>query len=118
MLVDQRVPLEHQAALGADIQLHEVLAAIRALKTGKSTSGVVAEVYKALRHELAPLMVLQFNAARKTGVLSELQRTGRVTLLFKKGDRLSAAQYRPVTVLSADFKALGLVLRPKRTTGG
>jgi hypothetical protein len=44
--MDQRVPLEHQAALGADIQLHEVLAAIRALKTGKSTSGVVAEVYK------------------------------------------------------------------------
>ena len=41
---------------------------------------------------------------------SELQLAGRVTLLFKKGDRLSAAQYRPVTVLSADFKALGLVL--------
>jgi len=46
-----------------------VLAAIRALKTGKSTSGIVAEVYKALRHELAPLMVLQFNAARKKGAL-------------------------------------------------
>ena len=47
VLMDQRVPLEQQAALGVDIQLHEVLAAIRALKTGKSTSGIVAEVYNA-----------------------------------------------------------------------
>ena len=51
----------------ANSRPNEVLAATRVLKTGKSTCEIVAEVYKALIHELAQLTVLHFNATRKAG---------------------------------------------------
>jgi hypothetical protein len=50
----------------------------RRISTALYQYGAVSVQHRiSMRHELAPLMVLQFNAARKAGELSALQRTGR-----------------------------------------
>ena len=62
--------------------------------------------------ELAPVLAMQLNCAHKHGCLTDEQRQGSLSLLFKKGDRLDAAMYmyRPVAVLRADFKIAALIL--------
>ena len=101
---------DEKLALGADFTTMDVATAIDGLATKRSTFGIIAEVYKGAREELAPLLAMQLNYARKHGHLTDEQRQGSLSLLFKKGDRLDAAMYRPVAVLRADFKIAALIL--------
>ena len=49
-------------------------------------------------------MVLVLNSAFRLGSLSRSQRRGIITLAFKKGDRLDPKNWRPITLLNADYK--------------
>eukprot|EP01043_Picozoa_sp_COSAG02_P081555 COSAG02_NODE_19986_length_854_cov_0.810596_2_plen_174_part_00 len=102
-------------SLGADFTGKEVLTAIKGLSVNKSTHGVVAEVFKGAAAELAPLLTAQLNYARQVGSLAPRQRQGRIALLFKKGSRLLASQYRPVAVLACDFKIAALIMTARMT---
>ena len=49
-------------------------------------------------------LVLVLNSAFRCGSLSRSQRRGIITLAFKKGDRLDPKNWRPITLLNADYK--------------
>jgi hypothetical protein len=75
----------------------------------------VFEVFKGAADEIAPILCEQLNYARRAGTLARRQRQGRIALLFKKGDRRRASQYRPVAVLACDFKVAALILTARLT---
>ena len=49
-------------------------------------------------------LVLVLNSAFRLGSLSRSQRRVIITLAFKKGDRLDPKNWRPITLLNADYK--------------
>jgi hypothetical protein len=110
-----RLTPSEKEKLGADFTVNDIKTAIKKLATNRSTFGVVAEVFKGATLEIAPLLMTQLNYARQTGGLTAGQRQGRLSLLYKKGERLDAANYRPVAILRADFKIAALVLTGRLT---
>ena len=73
---------------------------------GKATGldGLTAEFY----HRFWPLIGNDFvevmNTCYLSGYLSSSQRSGLITLLFKRGDRLEMNNWRPITLLCVDYK--------------
>ena len=52
-------------------------------------------------------LIQVYQSSFSTGVLPECLRVGVITLLEKKGkDRLDIANWRPITLLNADYKLL------------
>ena len=103
-----KVPPEVMAQLAEPLTIEEVIAAIESLKKGKVSgpNGIPAELYIELAEEWAPLLQQQFNACFATNhCLSELQRRGRISQLFKSGLRSDPANYRPVCSLNKDYQA-------------
>ena len=74
-------------------------------------------------------MINVFNECFEIGQLSLTQRTGAITLLYKKGDVLNTANWRPITLLCCDYKiatkalcnrllnVIGLVVSPDQSCG-
>ena len=66
--------------------------------------GFPMEFYLSFWHLLGPDLVDVLNRAHFSGTLSTSQRRGLITLVFKKGDRLNMANWRPITLLNVDYK--------------
>ena len=47
---------------------------------------------------------LNSNSCFLSGVMSLTQRRGLISLIFKKGDRLDPRNWRPITLVNADYK--------------
>ena len=58
-------------------------------------------------------MVIDFNAAIKTGVFPSTAKLADVVPLYKKGVRQSKANYRPCSLLSAISKIFGRLMLPQ-----
>ena len=50
------------------------------------------------------------NICYASGSLSLSQRLGIISLVFKRGDRLDARNWRPITLLNVDYKLASRVL--------
>jgi hypothetical protein len=88
-------------ALGADMQLHELEAAIEAANTGRAADkqGIVAEVLQHDRRECAIILMHYYNACIKIGRLSPRARETLLAQLFKGvGDTRDLKRHRPHTV--------------------
>ena len=59
---------------------------------------------------MGPDLVATFNDSFRQGSLSFSQRTGLITLLYKKHDRLETKNSRPISLLCTDYKILSKVL--------
>ena len=91
--------------------------------------GIPAEFYKRFWPELAPLMLNMANESYENGILPGTLRTAYVTLIYKKGDRESLDNWRPISLLNVDYKiiaktlsqrltgALGEIINPEQTAG-
>ena len=98
-----KVPPEVMAQLAEPLTVEEVITAIESLKKGKVSgpNGIHAELYIELAEEWPPLLQQQLNACFATNhCMSELQRRGRISQLFKSGLRSDPANYRPVCSLN------------------
>jgi len=108
-----RLPAATVEEMGAPMTNDEVLAALHALKNGKSadSDGVTAELLKMCAPEWAALMTMAFNAAFNVGHLSAKARYGVMTLLYKKRDPRDLVNYRPLTITSLLYKLVGTVIK-------
>ena len=80
--------------------------ALDAMATGKSPGldGLPAEFYQRFWSLLGTDFVDVINFAYNHGQLSPSQRSGVITLIHKRGDRLDMKNWRPITLLCADYK--------------
>ena len=66
--------------------------------------GLPLEFYLSFWHLLAPDLLTVLNFSFRDGHFPISLRSGVITLLFKKGDRLNPANWRPITLLNVDYK--------------
>ena len=66
--------------------------------------GFPAESFRRFWSLLGPDYVEVMNSCYATGQLSASQRSGVITLLCKRGDRLDMKNWRPITLLCVDYK--------------
>ena len=66
--------------------------------------------YKHFWHMLGDKLVQVYNYAFGVGHLSVSQRRGVISLLFKKGDRTQLKNWRPIILLTTDYKILSKAL--------
>ena len=101
------------AGLGATvIQPAEVKRAIRTAPSGRSPGldGIPVELYRHFRDAFIPLLARLFTAIATTGDLPPRFHEGLITILHKSGEQTDPANYRPITLLSTDYRLYAKVL--------
>jgi len=103
---------EESAALGSDIRLAEIDSAIDHLARSKSpgSDGLVMELFKEFKLELAPMLLMLFTAIFESSSVTPTQREAVVTLLYKKDDATDIKNWRPISLLNTDYKILTRIL--------
>ena len=109
-------PTDQQSCEGL-ITLAELTSAIDNIEPNKSPGidGLTANFYKHFWDILAPELTAVYNFAFSHGLLSVSQRRGIIILLFKKGDRTRLTQWRPISLLTTDYKILTKALATRLT---
>ena len=97
----------------------ELHTALKNLKNNKcpGSDGLSVEFYQTFWDEINGYLHKSLFFAQEQGVLSTEQKRGIISLILKKDtDRLSLHHWRPITLLSVDYKILtkALALRLKR----
>ena len=110
--ITHRLSHTEAALCEGEITLEECTAALNSFATNKSpgVDGLSYEFYRAFWTLLGPDLISVLNASFNVGKLSLSQRTGIITLLYKKGDKLDPKHWRPITLLCTDYKILAKVL--------
>ena len=72
--------------------------------------GLPAEFYRRFWTLLGPDLVKVYNFCYRHRWLCKSQRQGAITLLYKKGDCLVLANWRPITLLCVDYKIVAKAL--------
>jgi len=115
-----------KAKLASEITQDEIMNAIYALPNGKSPGldGVPHEFWKTLldrykssaasakaKFDVTKTLRILTNDIEQNGLIPESNFSERwMCPIFKKGDCTNIANYRPITVLNADYKILTCVL--------
>ena len=88
------------------LTIPECLSALQNMALGKSpgVDGLPAEFFVKFWDVLGADLVRVLNDCYSAGKLCLSQRSGAITLLYKKGDILDTANWRPITLLCADYK--------------
>ncbi len=95
-----------------EVTLEECLSALNSFKRNKSAGidGLPYEFYQCFWDILGSDLVDVYNDCLSRGSLSFSQRTGLITLLYKKNDKLDTKNWRPISLLCTDYKILAKVL--------
>lgn len=112
---------EEATALEGEVTVQEVERALRSLKKGTAPGcdGLPVDFYCFFWPLISGDLVAVYKECLASGLLPQTMRTGHVSLLYKKGDREDLANWRPITLLTTDYKMLAkvLVLRIKTVIG-
>ena len=95
------------------ISLDDIKSAISAAANNKAPGidGIPYEFYSCFLDILGNDLVDIYNDIFNRGTLSETQRTSIVTLLPKEGDQCDPTNWRPISLLSTDYKILAKVFQ-------
>jgi hypothetical protein len=103
---------EEETELAKSLDKHEVLEAVRASPKGRSPGidGIPYEFYKEYWDIVGEDMVGVLNEILQRGELSETQKQGIIILIPKALHPSSTKDFRPITLLTTDYKILTKVL--------
>ena len=92
--------------------MDECLAALQGMARSKApgSDGLPMEFYLKFWNVLGSDLVMVLNSCFDSGSLSLSQHRGVISLTFKKGDRLDPRNWRPITLLNADYKIASRVI--------
>ena len=68
-------------------------------KTSTGHDNIPAIILKWIIHLIAPILVDIFNKCANQGIYPEILKIGKITPLFKSGEKVIDDNYRPITVL-------------------
>lgn len=110
--LDRVLEEEEAAALEGEVSLQEVEGAMASFEKGTApgSDGLPVELYCSFGQLIGQDLVEVYNKSLVTGLLPASMRTGHVSLLYKKGDRTELANWRPITLLTTDYKILAKVI--------
>jgi hypothetical protein len=103
---------DESALCEGDVTSAECLVALKSFKNNKSPGidGLPYEFYKHFWPVIGEDLVGVFNDCLAQGSLSFTQRTGLISLLHKKNDKMDTKNWRPISLLCIDYKILAKVL--------
>ena len=104
---------EHSLSPGSQADLDEPLlepelrAAVKSMAKGKAAGcdGLPVELFSACPGMVTALTEM-WQGALRAGSLPPTARTGAISLLFKKGERNTLKNYRPITLLTSSYKVI------------
>jgi exonuclease III len=108
-----RLDADQTAFCDSVISLDDLKSALDSTASGKTPGidGLPKEFYSAFWDSVGPLLLQMIHHSQATGTLPASLRQGVVCLVYKKkGSRTKLANYRPLTMLSADYKLVSKVL--------
>ena len=82
------------------------------IKSIFSNKYVLKEVfYKHFSSELAPVLLDVYNSWGKLGTIGVTSRTGIISAIYKRGDKIDVQNYRLISFLNLDNKTYTKILR-------
>ena len=104
--LEKRLSEDEAASCEGSLTLEEALGALKGMSRGKTPGldGLPMEFYMAFWPVLGQDLVDVLNAGFDQQELSISQRRGVITLIFKKEDPLLMKNWRPISLLSVDYK--------------
>ena len=103
---------EHQKWCEGLISVHDCEEALKKMKKNKSPGldGLPAEFYQTFWQDIKQVLVNAYNECFEKGELLPSQRKSVLSLIYKKGDKYDIKNYRPISLINADYKILASVL--------
>ena len=103
--LERKLSAAESESCEGDLTEEECLRALKQMASSKApgVDGLPAEFYVRFWGLLGPDLVRVLNSCYHCGRLSLTQRTGAITLLYKKEDLLDTANWHPITLLCVDY---------------
>jgi len=88
------------------LTIDEISFAVKNMNTNKSPGpdGLTVEFYRRFWDVLSPHLILVCNACFEAGEMCDSMKTSNTRVIFKKGDRKSLKNWRPISLLNVDYK--------------
>ena len=104
--IEHRLTSNESKLCEGDLTIEKCSKALSNMPSAKSpgVDGLPAEFYRRFWTLLGPDLVDVYNFCYRPGRLCKSQRQGAIALLYKKGDCLDPANWRPITLLCVDYK--------------
>lgn len=113
--IENRLNDEQQQSLEGFITNDEIYKELKNMKNGKSPGidGFPKEFYLQFWDVLGDDLVETINNIFLSGSLCHSMKTAVISILFKKGDPEDIKNYRPVSLLTVDYKCITKVLKTR-----
>ena len=116
--INRKVSPPSKALCDSPINLDDLTYSLKNMPNGKSpgTDGLTVEFYKRFWALLGGDLFQALRSGLDRGLLSQSQRQAIITCLYKKGDRQSLSNWRPISLLNIDYKILTKAIANKMTS--
>ena len=94
------------------VTLNECYEAIKKMKLNKAPGcdGLTVEFYKFFWEEIKQIVCNAINDCYLKNEMSNTQKRGVITLLYKKGDKQLLENWHPITLLNTNYKMLTKII--------